>query len=126
MKVIVCGGRAYSNRQRVFDVLDVLHAKTPITLIIHGGATGADNLAYEWAMKRHVACAAFQADWANYGRAAGPIRNALMLEERPAMVVAFPGGRGTLDMVQRAMDAHVLVLLENEVSEVAGGETCAD
>ena len=43
------------------------------------------------------------ADWAKYGPVAGPIRNQDMLDlHRPKMVIAFPGGKGTADMVKRA------------------------
>ena len=45
----------------------------------------------------------FKADWDKFGRAAGPIRNAQMLREgKPDLVVAFPGGRGTANMVAQA------------------------
>ena len=49
MKVIVCGGRNYSDRKRVFTTLDALHAETPITVLMHGDARGADALADDWA-----------------------------------------------------------------------------
>jgi len=51
------------------------------------------------------------ANWAGLGRKAGPIRNQEMLDQgRPNMVVAFPGGRGTADMVRRARGAGVEVI----------------
>jgi hypothetical protein len=53
----------------------------------------------------------YPADWAKHGRAASPIRNQQMLDEgRPNLVVAFPGGRGTADMVRRARSAGVEVI----------------
>ena len=47
------------------------------------------------------------ADWTKHGKAAGPIRNQKMLDECPDLVVAFPGGKGTADMVRRAMKAGI-------------------
>jgi hypothetical protein len=45
-----------------------------------------------------------------HGRAARPIRNQRMLDEgKPDLVVAFPGGRGTTDMIRRAERAGVPV-----------------
>jgi hypothetical protein len=45
----------------------------------------------------------FPANWKVYGRAAGPIRNMkMLLEGKPDLVVAFPGGIGTADMVKKA------------------------
>ena len=53
----------------------------------------------------------FLPDWEKHGRAAGPIRNKLMLDEgRPDLVVAFPGGRGTANMVKQASAASVEVI----------------
>jgi hypothetical protein len=52
---------------------------------------------------------AVMADW-SIGRKAGPIRNQRMLDEHaPDLVVAFPGGRGTADMVRRARKSGVEV-----------------
>ncbi|MEM9912925.1 MAG: hypothetical protein AAF922_19365 [Pseudomonadota bacterium] len=49
------------------------------------------------------------------GRAAGPIRNKEMLDEGcPDLVVAFPGGRGTANMVKQAQAAGVEVLDKRE------------
>ncbi len=92
-------------------VLDRLHKEHAFTHLIHGGADGADTMAGEWAatkpeIERYVS----KADWAMFGRSAGPIRNAHMLEWKPDLVVAFPGGSGTLDMVSKAIAAGVRVI----------------
>lgn len=51
------------------------------------------------------------ADWDGLGRKAGPIRNQRMLDEgKPDLVVAFPGDKGTADMVRRARTASLEVL----------------
>ena len=42
MKVLVCGGRNYLHREHVFMVLDSIEP----TVVIHGGARGADQLVY--------------------------------------------------------------------------------
>lgn len=113
MKVLVCGGRDYRDSQRAFAVLDELHRQgegNRITQLIEGGANGADRLGREWAEARKVPFQTVHADWAAHGRAAGPIRNAAMLALRPDLVVAFPGGRGTADMVRRSKAAGVRVL----------------
>jgi hypothetical protein len=62
-------------------------------------------------LERGVWCEVYRAEWSTHGRSAGPRRNALMLDrERPVLVVAFPGGTGTRDMVRRARAAQVPVL----------------
>lgn len=109
MKVLVCGGRAYTDMRTVTTCLDGLVPKP--TLIIQGGAFGADACASEWAYKRDVPERQFLADWKKHGRAAGPIRNQQMLDEgQPDLVIAFPGGTGTADMVRRAKFAGVRVI----------------
>lgn len=110
MKVLVCGGRAYSSGAQLYFVLDKLHAATPFTLLCHGGASGADTLAGYWARDRGVPVEVHAADWKRYGRAAGPMRNAEMLKKcEPDLVVAFPGGSGTADMLRRATKAGVTI-----------------
>lgn len=112
MRVLVCGGRDYTDADRVFAELDCLHAQEPITCIIEGGAYGADYLAARWSAKAGLADhERFKADWAIHGHAAGPIRNQKMLDEgKPDVVLAFPGGKGTADMVRRAKKAGVQVI----------------
>jgi len=111
MRVLVCGGRDYSNKDRVFDVLDKLHDEAGISCVIQGGAKGADYFAAWWADKRRVPGETYAADWENQGSFAGPARNTRMLEEgRPDVVIAFPGGRGTSDMVRKARRAGVDVV----------------
>ncbi len=111
MRVLVCGGRNFYNKALLKKTLDELHAKTPITCLIQGGADGADFLAKHWAtayggMKQEE----HKADWA-LGRGAGPLRNAVMLKAgRPDLVVAFKGGDGTADMVRKAKAAGVKVM----------------
>ena len=107
--VLVCGGRNYTFRRRVFEVLDEYAG---MTHLVHGAAGGADSLAAAWGLARRVhRIAAFPATWQLHGRAAGPIRNqAMLVETAPGLVVAFPGGAGTADMVARAKAAGVPVL----------------
>lgn len=118
MRVLVCGGRQYWDVQHVYNTLtDIDDKRGPITCIIHGGAGGADHHGMMWGQlvahtaKRKIAVRGFTADWGRYGDAAGPIRNALMLEDgKPDLVVAFPGGKGTASMVKLAKYAGVEVM----------------
>lgn len=114
MRVLVCGGRDYSDREHTQNTLTELHARRgPITTVIHGAARGADTEGMLWAIATQgVGSVAFPADWNRYGKAAGAMRNERMLTEgKPDLVVAFPGGVGTADMVRRAKKAGVEVIL---------------
>jgi hypothetical protein len=125
VRVLVCGGRKYGylkeERAAIFKALyelcqwseDGEYGNTMpfgITLI-HGGASGADAIANEWAVVNWIPIEDYPADWKAYGRAGGPIRNQRMIDEgKPDLVLAFPGGPGTADMVRRAKAANVKVI----------------
>ncbi len=110
MRVIVCGGRNYYDRSAVFDALDRLNTKCGIDFLIQGAANGADYLAWQWANERGIPCGSYPAQWDEHGKRAGVIRNQKMIDQgKPDGVVAFPGGRGTADMVQRAEAAGLKV-----------------
>lgn len=111
MRVLVCGGRNYADRDMVWLQLDRMHMTRGITMIIQGGARGADLLGEKWAVLNGIPCITFKPDWDSYGPAAGPIRNKNMLVKgNPDVVVAFPGGKGTNDMVSQARQANVRVI----------------
>lgn len=110
MIFLVCGGRDFDDEQAVWRALDKLHAERGITGLIEGGASGVDTHARNWAVATGVDVRTFYAEWETFGKRAGPLRNARMLDEgRPDGVVAFPGGRGTKDMTQQAQAAGVKV-----------------
>ena len=114
-RVLVCGGRDFESPAQMMRVMDALHAERKFTALIQGGAQGADRLAKEWARtKPEIERYECKADWHKHGLAAGPLRNARMLEWKPDLVVAFPGGRGTSDMVRRAKASGVEVLMAFE------------
>lgn len=107
-RVLVCGGRDFEDWATVQETLDAVHAEHIIDLIIHGGATGADSLGGRWAHENKIPVARYEANWEYIGRSAGPIRNQSMLRfGKPDLVLAFPGGRGTDNMVKQAEAAGV-------------------
>lgn len=113
---LVCGGRDFADGA-MFEFLmsQLVAAKGLPAKVVHGAARGADSMADEWARDFALEVAAVAADWQTHGRAAGPIRNQKMLDEhKPNLVIAFPGGRGTADMVDRARKAGI------DVAELAG------
>jgi len=83
-------------------------------VIIHGAAKGTDWMAHLYAgpgNPNRPLELSFPPDWITEGRRAGPLRNQRMIDEgKPDLVIAFPGGRGTADMVRRARKARVEVI----------------
>ena len=111
MRYLICGGRnpTAEIREAVRDW--VTENCLPGDVVIHGKARGVDTAAMLAAKSIGVMHCPFPADWKKHGRAAGPIRNKQMLTEgKPDVVVAFPGGRGTANMVQQAQKAGVPVV----------------
>lgn len=111
MKAIICGGRTYSDLEYLETSLDHCLKWWKLSVIITGGAKGADTLANQWATKRGLRVCVLFADWDKYGKAAGMIRNKLMLEEKPDVVIAFPGGTGTENMITISRQAGVPVFI---------------
>jgi hypothetical protein len=103
-------------------MLNELHRERGFSLVITGGAGGADQFALLWALRRGVETAIFHADW-KLGRKAGQIRNARMLKDgKPDVVIAFRSSRGTADTVARARAAGVEVI---EVHKGAVARWCS-
>jgi len=110
LTVLVCGGRTYNNKETIYEVLSSIHKETPISVLIHGAAKGADTLAGCWARENNIKEKQYPALWNTYGKAAGSIRNQKMLDDNTVeLVIAFPGGKGTADMVERAKKANIEV-----------------
>jgi hypothetical protein len=129
-RILVCGGRKFgcldlncppelfneaihnAQVEQAFlrQTLSNINDKAIIEVLIEGDAKGADKLAGRWAEDNGVPRLTFPADWDTHGKAAGSIRNQQMLDEgKPTLVIAFPGGRGTKDMVRRAKKAGLPV-----------------
>lgn len=110
MRAIICGGRDYKDQERAFMLLSQFHKTTPITLVIEGGAEGADRQGRFWAKGRGIPCMTFDAQWGYYGKAGGPVRNQWMLEFGNAeILIALPGGTGTENMKNQARQAGIPV-----------------
>lgn len=111
MRVLVCGGRDFDDDALLISELDLLHSQWGFTAVIEGGARGADRMAGLWADTRMIPHRCFPADWKKHRSSAGPIRNQQMIDEgKPDMVVAFPGGKGTGDMIRRARAARLIII----------------
>lgn len=131
-RVLVTGGRKYAKEWNVFTALNnLLNIHPEGLVVIEGGANGADRAAREWAQSFQqsqtpdqqsycVEHLPFKADWKRYGRAAGGIRNGEMLcDGKPHLVVAFPGGPGTRDMITQANYAGIEVIYGEKLACVS-------
>ena len=127
MRIVVCGGRNYSNFEFLIKIMDELlrdYIQPPNTIqvrdkalfsIATGGATGADTLAERWARMRGIKCKTYLPDWNRYGDAAGPKRNIKMIDTfAPDLLVAFKGGFGTASSIKHAKSKGIKVFTPDE------------
>jgi hypothetical protein len=123
MFVLVCGDRNWKDAETIRRVLEVFPHDT---VIVEGGARGADKIAGAIALDLHFTVIEVRAEWDRYGKGAGPKRNEQMLKiiqaEKDKMVIAFhpdlKRSKGTANMVQKAVDAGIKVLVvHNRVGE---------
>ena len=121
-RILICGDRNYQDWIKVQEYLDTI---SRTTIIIHGGARGADSLAGNLATSLKMKVIKFSADWDKYGKAAGVLRNQQMLDEGyPDLVVYFhkdiENSKGTRDMLKRATDSGIRTI-NGETREVYKG-----
>lgn len=104
MVVQITGDRNWTNLAMMEKAFARL---SPTDRIIQGCAKGADSMAGQLAMKYGIPQSQFPAKWDTFGRAAGPLRNIEMLNERADVVWAFHNNlalsRGTLHLVKEAL-----------------------
>lgn len=123
---IICGGRDLRWQHAHEEFLGTCHAAHNMIYVLVGSNAqrggrpyGADAHAYAWAARNGIERLCKDANWGGHGRAAGPFRNAALLDiqawlaqcfQAERAVLALPGGRGTLDMCQQAQVAGVPVV----------------
>lgn len=125
MILIIAGSRGFPRDQ----VLAALEAcPFPVTEVVSGAARGPDTYGAEWAHKHRVPVRYVHAAWQEHGRAAGPIRNAQMVDyaaavEESALVAFWDGqSRGTADVMERARRAGLPILVVYP-KDASGGQT---
>ena len=111
MRLLVCGGRHFEDAEMVHHELTALHWRKPISVVVHGSIAGVGIIAEAWARRHGIAVVRYPPNWEFYGKKAEGLRSDFMLtDSRPDLVVAFPGGRHTADLVQRAINVGLAVL----------------
>lgn len=113
--IVVCGGRDFNDRGLVYRALDIIRVELKVDRIAHGACgvdsddtwlteslRGADRLADAWACERGLVARWYPVHWKQckgdkklMSQAAKARVARMLAAEQPALVVAFPGGRGT-------------------------------
>lgn len=108
-RILICGGRDFNDIQLFNETM--VKARPYFAkefCIINGFARGADMMAHFWAFNYGCPSICVPANWNYYDKSAGAIRNQWMLDWCiPDVVIAFKGGNGTADMINRAKKANI-------------------
>jgi len=113
-KIAITGSREWKDVQEIEKVLtNVSKDKSKKYTLIAGGAKGADTIAENIARKLKWDVIIHLPDWKQHGHAAGPIRNQLIIDEIPDILLAFPmpSSRGTYDTIQKANKSNIKVII---------------
>lgn len=116
MRVLICGGRHFEDAAVVEIELSSIHAKTPISVMIHGGLPGIGFPAEAWARRNNVHVIRYPANF-SLGKSGDSTRDLFMLEDsRPQTLLVFPGGRRTSELL-RGVGWRGLRVIEVQATE---------
>jgi hypothetical protein len=117
-RILVTGSREWVDRVAIHDALATTLADHWVRdgryVLVHGGARGADHIAdriwRDWIGDGYASLLepeVHYADWERYGKRAGMVRNAEMVNAGADVCLAFPlgvsvGTRGCMDLAKKA------------------------
>lgn len=96
MKIAIVGSREYPDLEAVRRYVEKLDWDT---IVVSGGAKGVDQAAEFAAGKRRMVVVVHRPDWTKHGKAAGHIRNWLIVKEADRIVVFWDGQSKGADSV---------------------------
>ena len=110
MRIGIIGSRTYQDKKRIQKYVSGLPKDT---VIVSGGAQGADSMAADAALDCGLNLIEHQANWRGngvYNPRAGFERNQLIVNDSECIVAFWDGkSAGTLDTIQKAIQAGKIV-----------------
>lgn len=101
MRLIVAGSRTGIPKEAVFSMLNMEVDIDENLVIVSGAARGVDKYGEEWAYLNNVDVVQFPANWQQYGRRAGFIRNAEMARYADELYAFWDSrSKGTAHMIK--------------------------
>ena len=114
LRVIIAGGRNITNEEVIFPLIregiakllkDIPINHSTIQIVSGGCRTGPDRYGELYAKAHGLSIKKFPADWSQWGKAAGPIRNKSMAEYADALILIWDGkSKGSANMFLHAND----------------------
>jgi len=113
MKIIIAGGRDFTDYDKLSSYCDHLLQNQIDVEIVSGVARGADMLGERYARERRYKIKQFPANW-DIGKAAGFIRNEEMARYADALIAFWDGkSKGTGHMINLAKKYNLNVRIYN-------------
>ena len=122
MHVIIAGSRYIND----FDILEeaIFESGFPIDFVVHGDAIGVDKMAMKWAQQNKLPSVMFKADWLQFNKRAGPIRNSEMIKhvkehcECGGALIAIWNGESkrTFNIISQAYKAGLRVFVKTIIN----------
>ena len=103
MRLGIIGSRTFADYDKFLAVFGSLIYRDDITVIVSGGAIGADLLAEKYADYWQIPKRVFFPDWQKHGKKAGFVRNAEIVAGCDVLMAFWDGqSRGTKDSIDKA------------------------
>jgi hypothetical protein len=116
MKLVIFGSRNFQNLPLLTRIVEGTKSfqSNDITEVICGGAAGADTLGAIWAMQNKIEIIWKYADWDQFGKSAGHIRNVEM-RDIADLAIGFWDNKspGTSDMINLCLEKGIPLLVYN-------------
>lgn len=123
LRIIIAGSRDFNNyeflKRKVLNIVKNDNRLKEYAKIISGCARGADTLGEQFVKEYNLEIKRFPANWDNFGKRAGYVRNAEMAkfaikDNNDGMLIAFWDGKskGTKNMIDLAnrygLEVHIV------------------
>jgi hypothetical protein len=108
--IIVTGGAGFCDRARIYAELSATHNLYPITRMLVSDASKAEKIAAGWAGEMGIPVATFMLDYTMPRLDAVALRHQLMICQQPNLVLAFPGGASTADLINQSKLAEIKIV----------------
>jgi len=107
MKLAIIGGRTFVDYALMCKSIDTFCKDQKVTLVISGGAKGADTLAEKWALEHNIDTLILKPDW-TIGKRAGLERNTDIVNEATHLIAfVMPESKGTWDSIKKAREKGI-------------------
>lgn len=116
-RVIIAGTRFFNDYSLLKETADRLLADKITAgysiVIVSGGCAGADLLGERYAKENGYSIDRYPAEWKEYGKKAGIMRNAVMADNADALIAYWDGiSRGTKNMIDEARKRGLAVRIK--------------